>query len=66
MRRVPNFQMIIGFFVVIIAFLQAYNHWGEREILSSFFLIGGLGILVFHLIALYRNAKSQKNTNITN
>ena len=57
MKRVTNFHIYIGFFVVIIAFLQAYNHWGERELLSYFFLIGGLSILVLNLIALYKNNK---------
>ena len=62
MKRVTNFQIFIGFFVVIIAFLQAYNHWGERELLSYFFLIGGLGILVLNFIALYKTAKSKDKT----
>ena len=63
MKRVANFQIVIGFFVVIIAFLQAYNHWRERELLSYFFLIGGLGILFLNLIALYKKVKSKDITN---
>jgi hypothetical protein len=62
MKRVTNFQIVIGFFVVFVAFIQAYNHWGERELLSYFFLIGGLGILVLNLIALYKKVKSKDST----
>jgi hypothetical protein len=58
MKRITNFQIVIGFLVIIISFLQAYNHW-ERELLSYFFLAGGLGILVFNLIAIYKNSKSK-------
>ena len=60
MKNTPKFQIYIGFFMVIIAFLQSFNHWGEKEVLSYFFLIGGIGILVLNFVAIYKLSKKKK------
>jgi hypothetical protein len=48
--------------MAIIAFLQVLNHWGERVVLSIFFLIGGMGVLVLNFAALYKKLKNNSST----
>lgn len=48
--------------MAIIAFLQVLNHWGERVVLSIFFLIGGMGVLVLNFAVLYKKLKNKSST----
>ncbi|MCA1054106.1 hypothetical protein LCM10_03835 [Rossellomorea aquimaris] len=57
LKEVPKYQLFMGFFVAIIAFLQAYNHWGERMVLSYTLLIGGSLLVMINLVVLYRKDK---------
>jgi len=54
----------ISFLMVFLGFLQAYNQWGERTILSLFFLV--LGIILFVLsvfgVIVYKNEQRNPNT----
>jgi hypothetical protein len=61
MKDVPKIQIYIGFFMAIITFLQAFSNWGERVVLSYFFLIGGLSLLVLNFVALYKKLKNKSN-----
>ncbi|HZG72060.1 MAG TPA: hypothetical protein VEY51_11050 [Chondromyces sp.] len=45
--HVSKLPLWFSFFMVPISFLQAYNQWGERPVLSFFFLL--LGVLLFVL-----------------
>ncbi|WRP05631.1 hypothetical protein U9J35_17160 [Rossellomorea aquimaris] len=61
MKVVPEIQIFLGFFWVIIAFLQAYINWGARVVFSYLFLIGGIGLLVDNFVALYKKLKNRSN-----
>lgn len=60
MDQTPGFQLFLHFLVVIVAFSQVYNHWGENQALSYFFLIGGVGIFILTLRIIYKARKDKK------
>ena len=62
MKDVPKIQTYLGFFMAIIAFLQAFTNWEERVALSYFFLIGGISLLVLYFVLLYKKLKNKSNT----
>jgi peptidoglycan biosynthesis protein MviN/MurJ (putative lipid II flippase) len=63
MKDIPKFRIYINFFIVFIAFFQAYNNWGDKVALSYFFLIGGVVILILNFIALYNSSKNRDKSH---
>lgn len=60
MEQTPGFQLFLHVLVVIVALSQAYNHWGENQALSYFFLIGGVGIFILTIRLIYKVRKDKK------
>ncbi|TQR35303.1 hypothetical protein C7Y47_08655 [Lysinibacillus sphaericus] len=58
-KNVSNHQLALSFFMVLIGFLQAYNHWGERTTLSLFFLTSSILLLLLSIIGLFVYRKRQ-------
>jgi hypothetical protein len=61
MKDVPKIQIYLAFFMAIITFLQAFSNWGERVVLSYFFLICGISLLVLYFVVLYKKLKNKSN-----
>ena len=55
MRHQPSkFTTIIAYLVALNAFLQVLKHWGEKPVLTLFFLIGGIAMLLLNTFKLWR------------
>ena len=55
MRHQPSiFTTTIVYLIALIAFLQVWNHWGEKPVLALFFLIGGIAVLLINTYEIWR------------
>ena len=52
--------MATRYFIAFIAFLQVWNHWGEKTLLAYFFLIGGIGLLLLSSYELWKHKRNHK------
>lgn len=62
-KHIPKRQIYLSSFVIVWAFLQAYNWWEVKKGLSLFFLISGILILILNIIINTLNKRKQ-NANI--
>ncbi len=55
MRHQPSiFTTTIAYLIALIAFLQVWNHWGDKPALALFFLIGGIAVLLINTYEIWR------------
>ncbi|WP_249713208.1 hypothetical protein, partial [Bacillus cereus] len=45
-KEVSKLQMVLSFLIAFIGFSQAFNNWGEKRMLSLFFLIASMFVLI--------------------
>ncbi|MBK3496884.1 hypothetical protein JFL43_18855 [Viridibacillus sp. YIM B01967] len=62
-KNVSKSQFFLSPFFVIICFLQSYNHWGEKQILSLVFLISGILLFTIAIINVIVYKKRQSGLN---
>ena len=61
MRYQPSiFTSTIVYLVVLIAFLEVWNHWAKKPLLALFFLIVGVAVLLFNTYELWRYNKNRQ------
>lgn len=55
MRHQPSkFSTTIVYLIALIAFLEVWNHWGEKPVLAWLFFIGGMVVLLINAYELWR------------
>ena len=55
MRHQPSiFTTSMAYLIALIAFLQVWNHWGDKTALALFFLIGGIAVLLINTYEIWR------------
>ena len=61
MRDQPSrFSTTIVYLIALIAFLEVWNHWGEKPALALFFLIGGIAVLLINTYEIWRYKRENK------
>ena len=61
MRHQPSiFTTTIVYLIALIAFLQVWNHWGEKPVLALFFLIGGIAVLLINTYEIWRYKRNHQ------
>ena len=61
MRHQPSiFTTTAAYLIALIAFLQVWNHWGEKPALALFFLIGGSAVLLINTYEIWRYKRNQR------
>jgi len=58
-KEFSKLQLVLYFLMAFIGFSQAFNNWGEKRILSLFFLIASVFVLIVTSIALIFYRKRQ-------
>jgi predicted permease len=62
-KHIQPFQIIIGYFISIVSFSQAYSSYAEGRTASLYlFLIGGVLIIILHTAA-WISISSRKKAN---
>jgi len=51
-KEVSKLQLVLSFLMAFIGFSQAFNNWGEKRMLSLFFLIASIFVLIVASLAL--------------
>lgn len=59
-KNTPKFYLIISFLTILNSYLQAYNHWGERHVLSLLFFILGTILFILSIIGVIVLNKKQR------
>ena len=61
MRHQPSiFTTTAAYLIALIAFLQVWNHWGDKPALASFFLIGGIAVLLINTYEMWRYKRDHR------
>ena len=61
MRHQPSIlTTTAAYLIALIAFLQVWNHWGEKPALALFFLIGGIAVLLINTYEIWRYKRNQR------
>ena len=61
MRHQPSkFTTTIVYLIALIAFLQVWNHWGDKTALALFFLIGGIAVLLINTYEIWRYKRNHQ------
>ena len=61
MRDQPSrFSTTIVYLVALIAFLEVWNHWGEKPALASLFFIVGIAVLLINAYGLWQYKRSHQ------
>ena len=61
MRHQPSIlTTTAAYLIALIAFLQVWNHWGEKSALALFFLIGGIAVLLINTYEIWRYKRNQR------
>ncbi|MEK3726546.1 MULTISPECIES: hypothetical protein [Lysinibacillus] len=58
-KEVSKLQLVLSFLMAFIGFSQAFNNWGEKRMLSLFFLIASMFVLIVASLALIFYRKRQ-------
>ncbi|SCY14232.1 hypothetical protein SAMN02787079_00867 [Lysinibacillus sp. TC-37] len=58
-KEVSKLQLVLSFLMAFIGFSQAFNNWGEKRMLSLFFLIASIFVLIVASLALIFYRKRQ-------
>lgn len=53
-------QIILSIFIAILSFLQAINHWGEKVLLSWFFALMSILLLIMAIISVIINIRKSR------
>ena len=64
-KNTSKFYLTISFLTILNSYLQAYNHWGERHVLSLLFFILGTILLIISIIGVIVLNKKQKTIGRT-
>ncbi|WP_342539992.1 hypothetical protein MHI39_19340 [Heyndrickxia sp. FSL K6-6286] len=59
-KNTSKFYLTISFLTILNSYLQAYNHWGERHVLSLLFFILGTILLILSIIGVIVLKKNRK------
>lgn len=59
-HQLSKFTTTIVYLKAFIAFLEVWNHWGEKPVLASFFLIGGIALLLLNIYELWRYKRNHQ------
>ena len=61
MRHQPSkFTTTIVYLIALIAFLEVWNHWGDKTALALFFLIGGIAVLLINTYEIWRYKRNHR------
>jgi len=58
-KEVSKLQLVLSFLMAFIGFSQAFNNWREKRMLSLFFLIASMFVLIVASLALIFYRKRQ-------
>ncbi|MBU5213163.1 hypothetical protein [Heyndrickxia oleronia] len=59
-KNTPKFYLTISFLTILNSYLQAYNHWEERHVLSLLFFILGTILFILSIIGVIVLNKKQR------